>query len=226
MKSLTIYTCIKFDISSPIEIIQDESEAGNISPHGESLIISNHNFKPYYCTYNMKIEEDVLALVDDVYQPVSVIKKSNSFEAFYSEKDSLLIVSAPAPIAKGFVKSLIDTYPNYVSTKGTVNYNFNTIKTFEDEAKALYFSVDETSITSKHFFGAGIEQDDEVSEAIDEERGTYIMGKLDILGKKRTIGFSKKGTMVFYNKPSDLENKQYPHLELAIETLKFIQLLK
>lgn len=98
-------------------------------------------------------------------------------------------------------------------------------QSFEKHAKGLYFAVDEDTITSKHFFGTGVETDDEAADAIDNEKATYLIANIDVLGKSRTIGFSKKGALVLYSKPSDID-KERPYLELAIETLLTTQSLK
>lgn len=225
MKSLTIYKCSKFDITDSVALLQDNEDAGNIAPNGDSIIISKKSFLPFTCTYNVKVKQDILVLINSAYTPVPFYKESNSFPAFYSNKENLLFVFAPSPVAKGFTDALVSTYNDKVKLDNTLKFDFNTIKTFEESAKGLYFAVDEATINSKHFFGTGVEKDDEAAEAIDEQRATYLMAKIDILGKSRTIGFSKKGAMVLYSKPSDIKN-EHPYLELATETLKAIQLLK
>lgn len=91
---------------------------------------------------------------------------------------------------------------------------------------SLYFKVDETQISSKHFFGAGVEQNDEAADAIDQNKATYIIGELDVASQKRTIGFSKKGTLVFYSKPNDMLNLTYPYLQLTADTLMAIRCWK
>ena len=234
MKSITIYNCSKFDIDDSIEILQankDKSKVnvGNIAPAQDvhsSLIINKSTFKKFDCTYNITIDDNIIALVKGDYIPITQYQKSNSFPAFYSDDIKKLFIFAPSPIAQGFVKSLIQTYPSEVVIPSPLNYDFNKIRINEDYAKALYFKVDETQISSKHFFGAGVEQNDEAAVAIDQNKATYIIGELDVANQKRTIGFSKKGTLVFYSKPNDMLNLTYPYLQLTADTLMAIRCWK
>lgn len=237
MKSVTIYNCSKFDINDSSEILQSKSQnnntskitVGNIAPTQDSInsiIVNQSNFLKFDCIYYITIDDNIIALINGNSVPVEQYQKSSSFPAFYSSNIEKLFIFAPSPIAQEFIKSLVETYPDKITIENSLNYDFNKIKTNENYAKALYFKVDETQITSKHFFGAGVEQDDEAAEAIDKNKATYIMGELDVAGKSRTIGFSKKGTLVFYSKPNDMTNLEYPYLQLAADTLMAIQCWK
>ncbi len=231
MKSLTIYNCTNFNITDSVSILEEtktdntNENAGSISPNGSSLIISSKTFLLFSCVYNVKVKHDILAWINGAYQPAPIYKEANSFPAFFCNDNNLLIIVAPTPIAKGFTEALKATYPDKVNISGPLNFDFNKIKTFEKHAKGLYFAVDEDTITSKHFFGTGVETDDEAADAIDNEKATYLIANIDVLGKSRTIGFSKKGALVLYSKPSDID-KERPYLELAIETLLTTQSLK
>ena len=205
MKSVTIYNCHKFDIEDSEVILQKNPtntavsntniNIGNIAPsnsQNDSIIINRSSFSKFDCTYNITIKDNIIALVNGDYIPVEQYQQSNSFPAFYSSDIDKLFIFAPSPIAQGFIKSLLQTYPNQINLEGPLNYDFNKIKISEKYAKALYFKVDETQISSKHFFGAGVENDDEAADAIDQNKATYIIGELDVANIARTIGFSKK----------------------------------
>ena len=239
MKSFTIYNCHKFDIEDSEVILQKNPtntavsntniNIGNIAPsnsQNDSIIINRSSFSKFDCTYNITIKDNIIALVNGDYIPVEQYQQSNSFPAFYSSDIDKLFIFAPSPIAQGFIKSLLQTYPNQINLEGPLNYDFNKIKISEKYAKALYFKVDETQISSKHFFGAGVENDDEAADAIDQNKATYIIGELDVANIARTIGFSKKGTLVFYSKPNDMLKLEYPYLQLTADTLEAIQCWK
>lgn len=236
MKSVTIYNCSTFNITDSKTILQSTTSnqniskkipVGNIAPNAkDSIIVNKAKIIGFDCTYNITINDSIIALVNGDYIPVEQYQKSNSFPAFYSVDTKKLFVFAPSPIAQGFIKALSQTYPAEVTIKSPLDYDFNKIKVSEKYAKALYFKVDETQITSKHFFGAGVEQDDEAADAIDQNKATYIIGDIDVSGKTRTIGFSKKGTVVFYSKPNDMLNLEYPYLQLTTDTLIAIQCWK
>lgn len=234
MKSVTVYNCHKFDIKDSEVILQKDStitdtsniNIGNIAPSDNSIIINHSDFSKFNCTYNVTIKDNIIALVNGDYIPVEQYQQSNSFPAFYSSDINKLFIFAPSPIAQGFTKSLLQTYPNQIGIDEPINYDFSKVKISEKYAKALYFKVDETQISSKHFFGAGVENDDEAADAIDQNKATYIIGELDVANIARTIGFSKKGTLVFYSKPNDKLTIEYPYLQLSADTLEAIQCWK
>lgn len=228
MKALSIFHCNKFDISETISLLDKKGlTVGTVSkPTTDHLIISDKKFSHFNCTYNITIKKDILALINGTYEPCEQFQQAKDFSAFYSKRENLLIIAAPRDIVKEFIKTF-QTYPDKIDNDiKPIDYNFNTINGYEDEeARALYFNVDDTTINSKHFFGVGVDQDEEAKQAIDNKTATYLMATLDILGKARTIGFSKSGAMVIYNNVEDIK-KDYPFIELAIETLKSIKLLK
>lgn len=228
MKTLSIFNCNKFNVSETISLLdKNGSTVGTVSkPTTDHLIISDKKFSHFNCTYNVTIKKDILALINGTYEPCEQFQQAEDFSAFYSEKEHLLIIAAPRGIVKEFIKTF-KTYSEKIDNNiKPINYDFNTINEYEDEeSRALYFNVDDTSINSKHFFGVGVDQDEEAKQAIDNKTATYLMATLDILGKARTIGFSKSGAMVIYNNVEDIK-KDHPFMELAIETLKNIKLLK
>lgn len=225
MKSTTLYKVSNLDITDTLSLLQDDKEIGTISPNGNSLTVSRNTFYPFSCTYNTIIKDDILVQIDSELIPSSEYQKANSFSAFYCKQKNLLFIFAPSLICKGFIKALKETYPSKVAIDSPIQFPFDKIKTFENCARGLYFTVDETTVASKHFFGTDVEQNDEAVEAIDEQRATYLMAQIDILKKARTIGFSKKGALVMYSKPDDI-NVANPYLELAVEVLQAIQLWK
>ncbi|RHW48446.1 hypothetical protein [Lactobacillus bombicola] len=226
MKSLTLYKVNKLDIDDSVSLVQDKITIGTISPNENTLTISKNIFKEFSCTYNSIIKEDILALIDNELIPVDEYQHTNSFKAFYCEEKNLFFVFAPSSICKGFIKALESTYSKEVNIPNPIQFPFNKIKKYEKSARGLYFNVNDDTVTSKHFFGAGVEQNDEAVEAIDENRATYLMAKIDVSGISRTIGFSKKGALVMYSKPVDKQDRKYPYLELAVEILQAIQLWK
>ncbi|MBC6348778.1 hypothetical protein [Lactobacillus melliventris] len=226
MKSLTLYKVNKLDIDDSVSLIKDKKPVGTISPSENTLTISKNTFKEYSCTYNFIVKEDILVSVNDDFIPVSEYQHTNSFKAFYCKEKNLFFVFAPSSICRGFIKSLKSTYSEEVDISNPIKFPFDKIKTYEKSARGLYFNVDDDTVTSKHFFGTGVEQNDEAVEAIDKNRATYLMAKIDVSGISRTIGFSKKGALVMYSKPMDKLDKDYPYLELAVEILQAIQLWK
>ncbi|GIQ94183.1 hypothetical protein [Lactiplantibacillus plantarum] len=220
MKSISIFHVDRFDVTDSISFLED---AGSLSPVGKTLVINHETLQEYTCTYNVTINEDILVkqLTTGQYVPADEYKKSNTFPLFYNKTNNIIFILAPTTIVKGFVETLTDNYGTKVGNLSRFEFDFGKISKFETNAKGLYFNVDDTSVDTKHFFGAGVQNDDEANEAIDNKTATYLMAQLDVAGKARTIGFSRKGALVIYSKP-DVNEHEKPYLQLAMDTLLVI----
>ncbi|KRK87487.1 hypothetical protein FD17_GL001240 [Lentilactobacillus sunkii DSM 19904] len=217
VKSLSIYNVNKFEF---VESVSLPDSSGSIAPVGKSLTINRDTVLPFTCTYNIIINEDILAkdMKNGTYIPTESYKKSNTFSGFFDETRNLLLLMAPAAVSKNFIKELENNYPNKIDKLSTYTFDFHNIHSFERGARGIYFNVDDdTDIDTKHFFGNGVQENVEVQDAIDNDKATYLMAKIDVDNKERTIGFSRKGTLVIYSKPNDDSDQGY--LQLALDTL-------
>lgn len=130
MKSVTIYNCSVFNIEDSKTILQNDSSAtstpkkvlvGNIAPEtNDSFIVNRVKIKKFDCTYNITINDSIIALVNGDYTPIEQYQKSNSFPAFYSPDIKKLFVFAPSPIAQGFIKAISQTYPSQVTIENSL----------------------------------------------------------------------------------------------------------
>lgn len=218
MKSLTVCDVEKFEFDDSVSF---PDTLGSIAPTGKTLAIAGDILQSYTCTYNVLISEDILAkdMTSGNFIPTEEYKKSNTFSAYYDQTKKILYLLTPSTISKGFIKSLTDAYLNKIGNLTKHDFDFAKIASFEDGARGIYFNVDDdTDVDSKHFFGSGVQDNAEVIEALDKNNATYLMAKLDVNNKQRTIGFSKKGTLVIYSKP-DTGEEEKDYLELALNTL-------
>jgi len=218
MKSLSIYKVSQFDFNDSVSF---PNGTGSIAPAGKTLTISGDVLQPFTCTYNVTVQEDILVkdMTTGAFIPTDEYKKSTTFSTFYDRTKDNLFVVAPSVISKGFMKELESNYNSKMGKATVYDFDFTKISMFEDGAPGIYFNVDDdTDVNTKHFFGSGVQDNDEVIEAIDKDNATYLIAKLDVNGKQRTIGFSKKGTLVMYSKPDD-DNMEQPYMQLAIDTL-------
>lgn len=222
MKSLTIRTCTNFSITENLPLIKSGQPVGSISPTGRSFDLGGRIYNIYTCNYYVTINDTIMVedRIEGGFTTVEHYKKSTSFEAYYSAHDQLLFVEAPTAIAKTFLTLLQNKYPEKVNT---VVYDFDFVKIgeYRNTTKAIYFAVNDDSIDNKVFWGNGVDQDTEAIEAIDNSQATYLMVEMDIMLRARTIGFSKKGAIVIYNVPSDL-NLENPYLQLAYNAIQLV----
>ncbi|EEI25816.1 hypothetical protein [Lentilactobacillus hilgardii] len=218
MKSLSVQKVSRFDFTDSVSF---PDSSGSIALAGNTLTISNDILQPFTCTYNITVNEDILVkdMETGKFVPTDEYKKSTTFPAFYDQTKGILFLMAPSIISKGFMKELINSYGPKLATSGVYDFDFTKISRFEVRASGIYFNVDDdTDVDTKHFFGSGVQDNDEVIDAIDKDNATYLMAKIDVDGEQRTIGFSKKGTLVIYSKLND-DGVEQPYLQLAIDTL-------
>lgn len=54
-----------------------------------------------------------------------------------------------------------------------------------------------------------------------DDTATFLIGKMDILQKERTIGFTKAGALLMYSSLNDIDNEN-PFLNAARAIIKII----
>lgn len=217
MKSLTIEKCTKFSVSGTLTLILNKKTAGSIAPDNTTptLMIENTKVEVFTATLFLEVLQNIVVEINGEETPLSNYKTANNFPVYYISKNDTLIIDAPSQIAKKFSSALKHSHPeNFKFTTG--GYNFEKITKQISNTKALYFEVDDIIIDSKGFFGDDIHESPEAAQAIKEKTATYLVAEIDVLNKSRTIGFSQKGTLVFYNKAIDLDDNNYPYVQLAL----------
>lgn len=222
MKSLTLQNCSKFIVNNSLTLLNGEIKVGEIVSAG-SIIIEKESFKSYDCELFITVNEDIL--VRDIQNgelfPVAQYKKGTKFKCYYSENKKLLFIDAPTAISKRFLKVFKENHSEKIECS-RYDIDFGRVGEFTTTARGIYFQVDEEQVDRKNFFGTGVDQNAEVAQAISEEQATYLLAEIDLEGKSRTIGFSKKGALVIYNTPNDLQ-VEFPYLQLAFAAIKKIQ---
>ncbi|CZR03694.1 hypothetical protein [Trichococcus collinsii] len=224
MKSLTVRTCVNFSITENLPLIKAGQPVGNIAPTGRSFDLGGRIYNVYTCNYYVTINDTIMIedRIEGGFTTVEHYKKSTSFEAYYSANDQLLFVEAPTAIAKTFLSLLQSQYREKVNTI-VYDFDFGKIGEYKNNAKAIFFAVNDDSIDNKVFWGNGVDQDTEAIAAIDNSQATYLLVEMDIIQRARTIGFSKKGAVVIYNVPNDL-NLENPYLQLAYNAIQLVSI--
>lgn len=216
MKSLTIREVEKFEVDDNLPLLKDDTTIGTIAPTERSFVIEKTTFQEFHCTYHVDFKDTIIVEIDGNLNTVDTYKKTSSFSLYFSAKEKILFVDAPTAISANFLNNLQQKYPDKIKTN-VFAFDFSKISEHQNNSKAIYFSVDDSIIDSKTFYGNGVHQDIEAIDAIDNQNATYIMAEIDLQGKSRTVGFSKKGATVIYSKPVDLENLEHPYLLLSYE---------
>lgn len=199
MISMTLYKTYTWQFNKSEKIKHKNKTIGKISQKSRSKFIGNIKYFEYDCTFNEIFEDDIQIEINNVLQSFDEYQKIKKFKVFYFPSKKTLIVRAPSQISNNFIEAVKSCFSQKVNIQGTMNYPFDKLQKKARSMRGLYFSVKQTNISSKHFFGPKVESDKEASKAINNNKATYLMLKIDILKKSRTIGFSKKGTLVLYN---------------------------
>lgn len=218
MKSITIRETNLFNVDNDLPLLKNGTPIGNISPTSSTYNMEGIVFEIYQCSYFINYNDTIIIEIDGTVNTVDSYKKSSSFMLYYVSQSNLIFVDAPTAVAKNFLAALEKQHPNKVKTK-VYEFDFKAIGQYQNNTKAIYFSVDDDLIDSKTFHGNGVHQDMEATDAIDNANATYLMVEIDLRSKSRTIGFSKKGAIVIYSQPFDLQNLDNPHLQLAYDAV-------
>lgn len=220
MRSLTIRNFHRFNVDENLPIVKNGTPVGGISPAGKTFVMEGVTFNVYSCSYFVSFNETIMVRnpEEDTYFTVDNYQKSENFVLYTVPDENLIFVDAPTSVAKTFLTALTNQYPERINTS-VYDFDFSVIGQYQNSAKAIYFSVDDIAIDNKIFFGNGVDQDAEAVQAIDNESATYLMVEIDLRQRARTIGFSKKGAIVIYNIPNDLEDLEDPYLQLAHDSI-------
>lgn len=221
MRSLTVRKFEKFDITDNLPLLKKGEPVGSIAPSEQTYTMEGKLFQIFNCSYFISINETIMVRPNEEDGLITVdnYKKSQNFNLYLLADQNILFVDIPTGVAKNFLSVLTNQYPEKVKTN-VYNFDFPTIGQLQNNAKAIYFSVDDDAIDNKIFFGNGVDQDDEAVQAIDREDATYLMVEIDLRQRARTIGFSKKGAVILYNTPNDLNNLENPYLQLAYDAIE------
>ncbi|WP_313265680.1 hypothetical protein [Enterococcus sp.] len=223
MRSLTIRRFTNFNIEDTLPLIKGGEPIGTISNTNRTFVMEGNVFNIYNCSYFLSIKDTIMVkpTEDEGFITVDFYKKSQTFDLYVVQNENILFVDAPTTLSKSFLSTLSNQYPERVSTH-IFDFDFSILGQYQNNAKAIYFSVDDDAIDNKIFFGNGVDRDDEAVQAIDNENATYLMVEIDLRQRARTIGFSKKGAIVVYNTPNDLETFENPYLQIAYDAIDLI----
>lgn len=217
MKSLTIEKCTKFNVCQTLALTLNGKTAGSISPDNTTptLNIEGTKLLVFSATLLIDVKENIVVDIQGTETALSNYKTANDFTIYYAPGKNILILDTPSPIAKKFATAIKQAYPDDIEFQNCT-YDFEKITRQTSTTKALYFEVDDSIIDSKGFFGDDIHNAPEAAQAIKQKNATYLVAEIDVLNKTRTVGFSQKGTLVFYSKPIDLNEDDYPYVQLSL----------
>lgn len=215
MQSLTLKRVQKFDISQALSLSDDNNELGTIAPDSpQTLIVESRKFKVFNATFTETINESIFVLNDEAeLQAINEYKRSEVFKVFYDTTDKILYSTAPSVISRNFFKALEDTEPSNVSLSN-FNFDFRKIQTRLNSTRGITFTTEEEGVQKKRFTGDNVDANQEAGEALTDDTATFLIGKMDVLQKERTIGFTKAGALLMYSSLKDIENEN-PFLNAA-----------
>lgn len=222
MQSLTLKRVQKFDISQPISLSDDNNVLGTIAPDSpKTLTVESRIIKVFNATFMETINESIFVLNDDAeLQAINEYKRSEVFKVFYDTTDKVLYSTAPSAISRNFFKTLEETEPSKVKLSNFI-FDFKTIQTKLNSTRGIAFTTEEEGVQKKRFTGDNVEANQEAGEALTDDTATFLIGKMDILQKERTIGFTKAGALLMYSSLNDIDNEN-PFLNAARAIIKII----
>lgn len=219
MKSLALKTVNQFSLNGTHPVLQDGQEVGSISPDDpETIIVEQTNFSVFNAVYNEVVNENILVTTeDDGVIQYDQFRVPNSFKVFYSAHRHLLISAAPSQVSKPFLKALQAAYPESINL---APYNFRIDQLIENlnVKTSVSFTVDEDGVQRKRFSGDAVIDNNEAATAVERGAATFLIGKADLLGRERTLGFNVGGSLLIYSNPNDID-QTYPFLNLTLSAL-------
>lgn len=196
-KSINVKKVINFQLEDFIHYDpNDENKVIIDIIIGKSKIIENSRFYPIEIQFNKDVEKEIL--VDS--EPVYNYQIPNRFNVYYFDQQGYLFIDAPKEVANGFTKELSSLYADDYKFED-VSFDFLKISSEDNyNAKGAWFGTDDVTVTNKAFYGNEIISDDEIDDAIKEDRVTYLMVRFDLLNQANTVGISKSGSIVILTK--------------------------
>lgn len=199
-KSMSVKQVVNFNM----ENLTHHDEDGKVVIEleiGQSRYIERNRYYTINVQYNKDVEQEILVDERRIYS----YQIPKNFNMYYFDTLNYIFIDAPKEVANNFIKDLTDEYgDNYEFEE--VNFNFLRISREDNyNAKGAWFNTSEVTITSKAFYGNEIIEDDEIDQALRENRISFFMVRFDLLNQANTVGISKSGAIVIYNKCSTEE---------------------
>ena len=222
MQSLTLKRVNKFDITQSLSISDDNNEIGTIVPDSpKTLTVESRIFRVFNATFMETINESIFVLNDDdELQAINEYKRSEAFKIFYDQTDKILYSTAPSAISRSFFRALQHTEPKKVELL-SFDFDFKKIQTKLNSTRGIAFTTEDEGVQKKRFTGDNVDANQEAGEALTDDTATFLIGKMDVLQKERTIGFTKAGALLMYSSLNDIENEN-PFLNAARAIIKKI----
>ncbi|EGP5215536.1 hypothetical protein CUM63_13045 [Enterococcus faecium] len=223
MQSLTIKKATKFEIELPLSISNEMNEIGTISPDNpKTITVESRVLKVYNATFIETINESIFILNDDdELQAYNEYKKSEAFKIYYDATDKVLYSTAPSSISKNFLKALEGMQPDKIQIH-PFNFDFQKIQTKLNSTRGISFITEDEGVQKKRFTGNNVDANQEAGDALNDETATFLIGKMDVLNKERTVGFTKAGALLMYSSLKDITNEN-PFLNVARAIIKIIK---
>lgn len=184
------------------------------------LTFNHDTFEKYKCKFNHQFTEEIVVEVDTGIYTVTNYKKVKNFDLFYSKKNNLLFFIAPNKVVNAFCKKLDK---DLTITIHNYTFDFLNIVVLQNSTKVVNFKVEDIHIDNKTFNGVDVENNDEVREALVNDKATYMVLNMDVANEPRSIGFSKKGIIVIQNKIYATAGIPEPYLKCAHDILLAIR---
>lgn len=216
MKSLTVRVAHRFNIDRDLALTDASGNMGNISiDEPRTITIEGNVYSVYNATFTQLIEDSILINGEnDELLAINEYRRNNAFKVYYNQNTNLLFATAPSEITKNFLRALETNFSEIVSLS-TFDFDFQRIITLVNSTRGVTFNTEEDGVTKKRFSGDSVASNIEASTAIDDNAATFLIGKMDVLNRERTIGFTKAGTLLIYSSVNDINQEGNPYLYLA-----------
>lgn len=207
VKSMSVKQVVNFNLDNLTHEDNDGKVLFQLTVE-KNKIIENHSYRPINVQYNKEIEQEILVNEQIIYS----YQIPKNFYIYYFTSLNYLFIDAPKDVANNFIKDLTNQYEALYEFN-EVNFNFFRISRETNyNAKGAWFSTSEVTVTSKAFYGNEIVSDNEIDQALQENRISFFMFRFDLLNQANTVGISKSGSIVIYNRCDSEEL----YLELAL----------
>lgn len=175
-------------------------------------LIDRNVYTPIKVKYNKKITKEIIVNHDTF----STYQIPNQFYIYYFKDKNVLFINAPKEITNSFLKELSNA-DNEKYKFEEIYFDFTKIaREARYNTKGAWFGTKDTTITNKAYYGNQIIDDQDVEKAVSENRVTYFMVRFDINNEAKTIGISKKGSIIVFNSC----NTEEEYLSLVFNSFK------
>ncbi|MCI1920449.1 MAG: hypothetical protein LKJ22_00840 [Liquorilactobacillus nagelii] len=188
---------------------------GSIRQTGEYINIGNQNWSIFEATQK-KVHNDQI-FIDDT--PYDSYESRNIFNIYINPDRTLLIAVGSTKIVNSFLKKL-NSVCDTVEINNP-NFDFDLIATRLANVYAVWMNTENNpQVNTEALMGPRVLNDTRAHDAINTNRATYLVTRIDIDGRERSIGFSKKGSIILINPFQPMSENE--RINLIYTTFKYV----